>query len=87
MDACYGFLRNQRLDRAIRVAPVKDPLTQAHMEPVSWPIARNRTFVFANFEQTAASQRRGDFDKTRERRHVNNRLDSISFIGREFPLA
>lgn len=49
----YGFFRNQRFDARNPLAPRKDPLTQAQYgATIGGPIRRNRTFVFANFEQT-----------------------------------
>ncbi|MBO0726574.1 MAG: carboxypeptidase regulatory-like domain-containing protein, partial [Blastocatellia bacterium] len=59
----YGFLRSRRLDarNPLSTTPdardpsrlLKDPLTQAQYGvTMGGPIARNRTFLFANFEQT-----------------------------------
>ena len=49
----YGFLRNQRLDARNPLAPTKDPLTQAQYgASAGGPLRRDRSFVFANFEQT-----------------------------------
>ncbi|MBO0859331.1 MAG: TonB-dependent receptor [Chloracidobacterium sp.] len=59
----YGFLRSRRLDarNPLSTTPdprdpsrlLKDPLTQAQYGvTLGGPIARNRTFLFANFEQT-----------------------------------
>jgi hypothetical protein len=49
----YGFLRSQRLDARNPLAPSKDPLTQTQYgASIGGPIVRDRSFVFANFEQT-----------------------------------
>src|SRR5262252_7722967 len=49
----YGFLRNQRLDARNPLAPTKDPLTQGQYgATMGGPVRRDRTFLFANFEQT-----------------------------------
>src|SRR5262245_13003941 len=59
----YGFLRSQKLDarNPLSTTPdprdpsrlLKDPLTQAQYGvTMGGPVARNRTFLFANFEQT-----------------------------------
>src|SRR6185369_2114961 len=49
----YGFLRNQRFDARNPLAPRKDELTQAQYGlSLGGPLRRDRTFWFANFEQT-----------------------------------
>lgn len=49
----YGFLRNQRFDARNPLAANKDPITQGQYGiSFAGPIIRNRTFSFANFEQT-----------------------------------
>src|SRR5262245_29050924 len=59
----YGFLRSRRLDarNPLSITPdprdpdklLKDPLTQAQYgATMGGPVARERTFIFANFEQT-----------------------------------
>ena len=49
----YGFLRNQRLDARNPLSPTKDPLTQGQYgASLGGPLRRDRTFFFANFEQT-----------------------------------
>ena len=51
----YGFARNQRFDARNPLALRKDLLTQAQYGgTVGGPIHRDRTFLFTNFEQTAA---------------------------------
>ena len=48
----YGFLRNQRLNTANPLSASKLPLTQGQYgASLSGPLQRDRTFVFANFEQ------------------------------------
>lgn len=49
----YGFFRDERLDARNPLAARKDPLTQAQYgASLSGPIARDRTFWFANVERT-----------------------------------
>ncbi len=49
----YGFLRNQRLDARNPLSATKDPLTQAQYgATLGGPLKHDRTFLFANFEQT-----------------------------------
>ena len=78
----YGFLRNQRFDARNPLAPRKDPLTQAQYgATVGGPLRRDRTFLFANFEQT----RRNDSNViTISPAHVaaiNDRLDRVGYGG------
>lgn len=78
----YGFLRNQRLDARNPLAPAKDPLTQAQYgTSFGGPIARNRTFFFANFEQTRLHNAAVITIAPGNVAAVNSRLDSISFTG------
>ena len=49
----YGFLRNRRTDARNPLAATKDPLTQAQYgATLGGPIKHDRSFLFANFEQT-----------------------------------
>ncbi len=49
----YAFARNQRLDARNALAARKDPLTQVQYGATAGgPLAKGRTFVFSNFEQT-----------------------------------
>ena len=49
----YGFLSNQRLNARNPLAVTKDPLTQTQYgASLGGPVKRDRTFLFANFEQT-----------------------------------
>lgn len=49
----YGFFRNQRFDARHPLAPQKDLLTQGQYGgSVGGPLCHDRTFLFANFEQT-----------------------------------
>lgn len=49
----YGFFRNQRLDARNPLAQTKDPLTQAQYgASVGGPLIHDRSFLFANFEQS-----------------------------------
>jgi hypothetical protein len=78
----YGFFRNQRFDARNPLATRKDQLTQAQYGlTASGPIRRDRTFLFANFEQT----RRNDSSViTIEPANVvaiNARLDATAYRG------
>lgn len=49
----YGFFRNQRFDARNPLFTNKDPLTQTQYgASLGGPVQRNRSFFFANFEQT-----------------------------------
>jgi hypothetical protein len=49
----YGFLRSRRTDARNPLASAKDPLTQGQYgASFGGPLRRDRTFLFANFEQT-----------------------------------
>lgn len=49
----YGFLSNQRLNARNPLAATKPPYTQSQYgASFGGPIRRDRTFIFANFEQT-----------------------------------
>jgi hypothetical protein len=49
----YGFLRDDALDAQNPLAPAKDPLRQwQYGATVGGPLRRDRTFAFANVEQT-----------------------------------
>jgi outer membrane receptor for ferrienterochelin and colicin len=49
----YSFFRNQRFDARNPLAPRKERLTQGQYgASIGGPLRRNRTFLFANFEQT-----------------------------------
>lgn len=78
----YGFFRNQRLDARNPLAPVKDLLTQTQYGATAGgPLRRDRTFFFANFEQT----RRHDSNViTISPAHlgtINRRLDQVNYSG------
>jgi hypothetical protein len=78
----YGFLRNQRFDAKNPVAPVKDPLTQAQYgASFSGPLVQNRSFFFANFEQTRLHNATVIVIRPDRVAEVNNRLDTIRFNG------
>lgn len=78
----YGFFRNQLFDARNPLAPRKDPLTQAQYgATASGPLRRDRSFLFANFEQT----RRNDSNViTIAPAHValiNQRLNAVGYGG------
>ncbi len=78
----YAFLRNQRFDARNPLAPVKDPLTQAQYgSSFGGPISRNRTFFFANFEQTRLHNAAVVTIAPSSVATVNNRLDAMNFSG------
>ncbi|HEY0385664.1 MAG TPA: TonB-dependent receptor, partial [Pyrinomonadaceae bacterium] len=78
----YGFFRNQRFDARNPVASRKDQLTQAQYGlTASGPLARDSTFLFANFEQT---RRRDSSVITIEPANVasiNARLSAAAYRG------
>jgi hypothetical protein len=78
----YGFLRNQRLDARNPLAARRDPLTQAQYgASLGGPLARDRTFLFANVEQT----RRNDAGVITITQGavtaINARLDAVGYPG------
>jgi hypothetical protein len=78
----YGFLRNQRLDARNPLAPVKDPLTQAQYGgSIGGPIRRDRTFLFANFEQTRRNDSNVITIAPGAVAAINNRLASVNYRG------
>ncbi|HVF88928.1 MAG TPA: TonB-dependent receptor, partial [Blastocatellia bacterium] len=78
----YGFLRNQRLDARNPLSARKDPLTLAQYgASVGGPLLRNRSFLFANFEQ-ARTNRSGVITIAPSNvSAVNSKLDRIDYGG------
>lgn len=82
----YGFLRNQRFDARNPVNPVteqgKDPLTQAQYgASIGGPISRDRTFLFANFEQTRRNDAAVITIAPNRVATINARLNQVNFPG------
>ncbi|MGZ8843741.1 MAG: TonB-dependent receptor [Pyrinomonadaceae bacterium] len=78
----YGFFRNQRFDARNALTPRQDPLTQAQYGvSLSGPVARNRTFVFSNFEQTRLHNTAVVTISQAHVLAVNNKLDSLGYAG------
>ncbi|HEX7317702.1 MAG TPA: TonB-dependent receptor [Pyrinomonadaceae bacterium] len=78
----YGFLRNQRLDARNALAPAKDPFTQAQYgASFGGPLRRDRTFFFANFEQTRLNNATVVTVTPANVAAVNARLEQIGYGG------
>lgn len=78
----YGFLRNQRLDARNTLAPTKDPLTQAQYgASLGGPVRHDRTFLFANFEQTRLHNAVVLTILPANVTAINNVLDQINYTG------
>jgi carboxypeptidase family protein len=88
----YGFLRSQRLDarNPLSTSPdprdpsrlLKDPLTQAQYgATMGGPVARNRTFLFANFEQTRLNNSAVVTISPADGAAINSVLDQIGYAG------
>src|SRR5258705_9653078 len=78
----YGFARNQRFDARNPLAPRKDLLTQAQYGgSISGPITHNRTFLFANFEQTRRNYSAVVTIAPSAITPINNRLNAIGYKG------
>jgi len=78
----YGFARNQRFDARNPLAPTKDLLTQAQYGgTIGGPINRNRTFFFANFEQTRRNYSAVITIAPAAVTTINNRLSAIGYKG------
>ncbi|HEX8073066.1 MAG TPA: carboxypeptidase regulatory-like domain-containing protein [Pyrinomonadaceae bacterium] len=78
----YGFFRNQRLDARNPLAARRDPLTQAQYgASVGGPLKRDRTFLFANFEQTRRHDAGIVTITPAAAAAVNARLDQTTYAG------
>jgi outer membrane receptor protein involved in Fe transport len=78
----YGFLRNQRLDARNPLSPAKDPFTQAQYgSSFGGPLRRDRTFFFANFEQTRLNNATVVTITPANVAAVNARLDQVGYRG------
>jgi hypothetical protein len=78
----YGFFRNQRFDARNPLAPRKDLLTQAQYgASVGGPLRRDRTFLFANFEQTRRNDSAVITISPANVLTINNRLNLVNYPG------
>lgn len=78
----YGFARNQRFDARNPLAARRDPLTQAQYgASLGGPLMRNRTFFFANFEQTRRNDAGVITITPANVAAINTRLDAINYQG------
>jgi hypothetical protein len=78
----YGFGRNQRFDARNPLAPTKDLLTQAQYGgTIGGPIKRDRTFFFANFEQTRRNYSAVLTIAPAAVTTINNRLNAVGYKG------
>jgi len=78
----YGFARNQRFDARNPIAPTKDFLTQAQYGgTMAGPLRRERTFFFANFEQTRRNYSAVLTIDPGNVTTINNRLRAINYAG------
>ncbi len=78
----YGFARNQRFDARNPLAPKKDLLTQAQYgATIGGPLIQNRTFVFANFEQTRRNYSAVVTIAPGAVSSINSRLNAIHYDG------
>ncbi|MEK6336170.1 MAG: carboxypeptidase regulatory-like domain-containing protein [Acidobacteriota bacterium] len=78
----YGFARNQRFDARNPLAAKKDLLTQSQYGgTISGPIRRDRTFFFANFEQTRRNYSTVITIAPSAVTAINSRLDAVGYRG------
>jgi hypothetical protein len=78
----YGYARNQRFDARNPLAPARDPLTQAQYgASLGGAIKPNRTFFFANFEQTRRNDAGVITITDANVAAVNARLDETGYRG------
>jgi hypothetical protein len=78
----YGFFRNQRFDARNPLAPRKDLLTQGQYGATNGgPIRRDRTFLFANFEQTRRNDSNVITIAPANVAAINGRLDVVNYPG------
>jgi hypothetical protein len=76
----YGFFRNQRFDARNPLAPRKDSLTQGQYgATIADPLAQDRTFFFANFEQTRRQYSNVVTIATSAVTAINSRLNVLNF--------
>jgi hypothetical protein len=78
----YGFFRNQRFDARNPLAPGKDKLTQSQYGgTIGGPINKDRTFLFANFEQTRRNDSTVITIAPAALTSINTRLTQVGYRG------
>jgi hypothetical protein len=78
----YGFLRDAKFDARNPLATSKDPLTQTQYgASVGAPLIKDRTFLFANFEQTRRNDTNIITIAPANIAPINNRLRAIGYRG------
>ncbi|HEX8180641.1 MAG TPA: carboxypeptidase regulatory-like domain-containing protein [Pyrinomonadaceae bacterium] len=78
----YGFLRNQRFDARNPLAARRDPLTQTQYgASLGGPLRHDRTFLFANFEQTRRHDAGIITIRPANVATINARLDETGYAG------
>lgn len=78
----YGFFRHRRFDARNSLAPRKDPLTHGQYgASIGGPLLRDRTFLFANFEQTRRNDSSVITIAPINVQTINNRLDQLGYNG------
>lgn len=76
----YGFLRDDAFDAKNPLAPTKDPLRQwQYGASLGGPLQRDRTFLFANLEQTRLDSAGVITITSSNVAAVNARLDAVSY--------
>jgi Carboxypeptidase regulatory-like domain/TonB dependent receptor len=77
-----GFLRSERFDARNPLATSRDPLTQVQYGgSLGGPVVRDRTFFFANFEQTRRHDSNIITITPGNVTAINNRLNAAGFRG------
>lgn len=78
----YGFLSHQRLNARNPLAATKDPYTQTQYgASIGGPIKTDRTFLFANFEQTRLHNATVITISPANVTAINTVLDQINYAG------
>ncbi|MEO6390431.1 MAG: TonB-dependent receptor [Pyrinomonadaceae bacterium] len=80
--AAYGYLRNQRFDARNPLAPKRDLLTQGQFgATISGALRKERTFIFANFEQTRRNDSNVITIAPGNVATINSRLNAVGYRG------
>lgn len=78
----YGFLRNQRFDGRNPLAPKRDLLTQGQYGiTISGALHQDKSFIFANFEQSRRHDSNVITISNANVRTINNRLNAVGYPG------